>query len=67
MSTQIRLVSSSDGEYQRVLINGVVDYEGNSIPDFYWIDLLASYGFNAKILPDISPDQMQERNYYGEE
>ena len=67
MSLSIRVVSTKDGDWTAVLVNGSVDYEGHSIPDFYWINLLKSFGFDAKQLPEITTEQMQEGEYYADE
>jgi hypothetical protein len=67
MSMSIKTVATKDGDWIAVLINGQVDYEGHSIPDRYWIELLKSFGFNAEVLPDISTEDMTEGNYYGKE
>lgn len=67
MSLDIKVVTSSDGDWVVVLINGSVDYEGHSIPDSYWIDLLSSFGFRITSY-EISKDAMVNGDYYeGEE
>jgi hypothetical protein len=67
MSMSIKTVATKDGDWIAVLINGQVDYEGHSIPDRYWIELLKSFGFNAEVLPDISTEDMIGHKFYPED
>lgn len=65
MSLSIEYITCPAGDYTVLLVNGSVDYEGHSIPDFHWIGLLESFGFKVR-QTEISNKQMEERNYFNE-
>ena len=65
MSLSIEQVSSEDGDWTVILVDGKVHYEGHSIPDFYWRELLRSFGVDI-YHREISPKDMEEGNYYGD-
>lgn len=65
MSLTIEHITCPSGDYEVVLINGSVDYAGNSIPTFYWIDLLKSFGFTVRST-EVSDEQMIEGKYFNE-
>ncbi len=55
----IQLIKATDGSWVQMIINGRVVFQGHSIPEFIWLDVLADTGFD--VLPDlgVEPEEFQ--------
>ena len=59
----IEVIRNESGDWKVLLINGNVEYEGHSIPDFIWMNTLIEYaGFGAR-LRTITDEEMEEQKY----
>lgn len=47
MKNKIELAYCSTGDWVKMIINNNVVYEGHSIPDFIWLDVLEDTGFEV--------------------
>lgn len=47
MKNKIELAYCSSGDWVKMIINDNVVYEGHSIPDFIWLDILEDTGFEV--------------------
>ena len=58
----VKLLETLDADWSVLLLNDKVLYEGHSIPDFVWLDLLSDLGsyIQRKV---ITQEDALDRNY----
>ncbi len=58
----IKLIGNESGDWKVLKIDDKIYYQGHSIPDFIWLDLLADLCFEVES-ESISDDDMENGNY----
>ncbi len=53
----IQLIGNTTGDWVQMVINNNVVYEGHSIPDFIWLDVLADAGFDVLPTLELKPEE----------
>lgn len=60
---KIEYISSSDGEWYVVKLDGEVYYSGHSVPDWVWLKLLSEQKGVKVLGKEISWEQMERQEY----
>jgi len=58
----IELITCDSGDWSVLKMNNVVEYEGHSISDFEWVELIRNLGFKVEE-KEISNEDMEMGNY----
>lgn len=58
--TKLTYVSSSNGEWSGIYIDNQLDYEGNSIPVWVWIDLFNLSDVTAAVQLEVDGEWLEE-------
>lgn len=58
----IKLIGNESGDWKVLKVDDKIYYQGHSIPDFIWLDLLADLCFEVES-ESISDEDMEDENY----
>lgn len=59
---KVEVIKCNSGDWEVLIVNGKIHYEGHSIPEFIWLDILSDLGFSASYRT-ITNEDMEKGNY----
>lgn len=62
MIDRVGIIDCEGGDYSVLIVSDEVFYEGHSIPDFIWIDLLKT--LNVQVFQKTVSDKDMEAGFY---
>lgn len=62
MTNRVELIDNVGGDYSVLIVDDEVFYEGSSIPDFAWVDLLKT--LNVRVFQKTVSDKDMEAGFY---
>lgn len=60
---KVELISSESDDWKVLKVNGTVKYEGHSVPDFIWLQVISNLGEIETIDREISDEDMENGDY----
>lgn len=58
MGDTIKLVTNESGDWEMLLLNGEIYYEGHNIPTYAWLNLFRELGYDVST-KDLTDEKME--------
>ena len=58
MGDTIKLFTNESGDWEVLLLNGEIYYEGHNIPTFIWLELICELGYEVST-KDLTDEEME--------